>query len=61
MIDNVRRGGEIVGGQGSDAPKFIFSTLYRLRKWKNGEMIDILKSNMILSAKDDLSILQLTE
>ncbi len=33
MQDNVRRGGEIVGGQGAAAPDFNFATLYRLRKW----------------------------
>ena len=36
MIDNVRRGGELVGGQGGAAPNFAFATLYRLRRWRNG-------------------------
>lgn len=36
MIDNVRRGGELVGGQGGAAPDFVFATLYRLRRWQNG-------------------------
>jgi len=36
MIDNVRRGGELVGGQGGAAPNFAFATLYRLRRWQNG-------------------------
>jgi LmbE family N-acetylglucosaminyl deacetylase len=36
MQDNVRRGGEIVGGQGGAAPNFTFCTLYRLRGWKRG-------------------------
>jgi len=36
MQDNVRRGGELVGGQGGAAPDFSFATLYRLRQWKNG-------------------------
>lgn len=36
MIDNVRRGGELVGGQGGAAPDFPFATLYRLRKWEKG-------------------------
>ena len=34
MMDNVRRGGEVVGGQGGAAPDFPFAALYRLRKWK---------------------------
>lgn len=36
MQDNVRRGAELVGGQGGAAPDFMFATLYRLRRWKNG-------------------------
>jgi len=36
MIDNVRRGSELVGGQGGAAPNFAFATLYRLRRWRNG-------------------------
>jgi hypothetical protein len=35
MVDNVRRGGEVVGGQGGKAPDFSFATLYRHRKWVN--------------------------
>jgi LmbE family N-acetylglucosaminyl deacetylase len=36
MQDNVRRGGELVGGQGGAAPDFSFATLYRLRCWARG-------------------------
>ena len=36
MVDNVRRGGELVGGQGGAAPDFTFATLYRLRLWAQG-------------------------
>ena len=36
MADNVRRGGEIVGGQGGEAPTFPFATLYRVRDWTHG-------------------------
>ena len=36
MQDNVRRGGELVGGQGGAAPDFSFCTLYRLREWRDG-------------------------
>jgi LmbE family N-acetylglucosaminyl deacetylase len=38
MQDNVRRGGELVGGQGGPAPDFVFSTLYRLQKWHGGKL-----------------------
>src|SRR2546422_7081650 len=32
MLDNVRRGSELVSGQGGTAPDFAFAALYRLRK-----------------------------
>jgi LmbE family N-acetylglucosaminyl deacetylase len=35
MMDNVRRGGEVAGGQGGAAPDFAFAALYRLRRWTN--------------------------
>lgn len=38
MQDNVRRGGEVVGGQGGAAPDFLFATIYRLRRWKDGAL-----------------------
>jgi LmbE family N-acetylglucosaminyl deacetylase len=41
MQDNVRRGGELVGGQGGAAPDFSFATLYRLREWHDGDFIDM--------------------
>lgn len=39
MVDNVRRGGELVGGQGGAVPDFTFATLYRLRRW-NGRALE---------------------
>lgn len=38
MQDNVRRGGERIGGQGAAAPRFTFATLYRLREWRGGSL-----------------------
>lgn len=38
LVDNVRRGGELVGGQGGVAPDFQFATLYRLRRWREGTL-----------------------
>jgi N-acetylglucosamine malate deacetylase 1 len=37
MMDNVRRGAEVAGGQGGVAPDYAFAALYRLRKWSNGQ------------------------
>jgi N-acetylglucosamine malate deacetylase 1 len=36
MQDNVRRGAELVGGQGEEAPDFDFSTLYKIQVWRDG-------------------------
>ena len=44
MADNVRRGGELVGGQGAAAPDFAFSTLYRQSRWQDGNLMPALKS-----------------
>jgi LmbE family N-acetylglucosaminyl deacetylase len=40
MQDNVRRGAELVGGQGGAAPDFTFATLYRLRRWKDNRVTE---------------------
>jgi len=36
MLDNMRRGSELVGGQGQQAPDFTFATLYRACRWRQG-------------------------
>jgi N-acetylglucosamine malate deacetylase 1 len=60
MMDNVRRGGELVGGQGGVAPRFAFSTLYRLRRWADERLHEVLERGQLLSCEDDLSKLFLT-
>jgi LmbE family N-acetylglucosaminyl deacetylase len=40
LLDNVRRGGETVGGQGGAAPRFLFAMLYLLKEWKDGALAD---------------------
>ena len=52
LMDNVRRGAELVGGQGEAAPDFTFATLYRLRRWSRGRLTDLLKGGKFLSASD---------
>ena len=39
MIDNVRRGAELVGGQGGTAPDFTFGVIYRVQEWSRGKLI----------------------
>lgn len=52
MQDNVRRGGELVGGQGGAAPEFVFATLYRLRRWSQGACAPAFEGGRNLGVKD---------
>lgn len=54
LMDNVRRGAELVGGSGGKAPDCTFATLYRLRQWKNRSFEEIIKGRQI-SSRDDVS------
>jgi len=42
MQDNVRRGAELVGGQGGAAPTFMFAQLFRAQKWDGAELQTLL-------------------
>lgn len=53
MQDNVRRGGELVGGQGGAAPDFTFATLYRLRRWAEGEFQTVYAGGRSLAASEN--------
>jgi LmbE family N-acetylglucosaminyl deacetylase len=53
MQDNVRRGGELVGGQGCAVPQFTFAALYRLRRRVNGELCRCPGKGRLLSMKDN--------
>ena len=44
MADNVRRGSELVGGQGAAAAGGHFASLYRLREWKGGGLVPCLNA-----------------
>jgi len=57
LMDNVRRGAELVGGQGGSAPQFTFATLYRLRGWKDGDFHDVLDKGQFIAAGDGLDAL----
>jgi LmbE family N-acetylglucosaminyl deacetylase len=59
MMDNVRRGAELAGGQGGAAPDFTFATIYRLRKWVNGRLMDVTNGGKFLShSKNPASLFQ---
>lgn len=53
LIDNVRRGAELVGGQGEAAPGMSFATLYRLRRWAAGGLHPVHDGGRILAVGDD--------
>jgi LmbE family N-acetylglucosaminyl deacetylase len=57
MQDNVRRGGELVGGQGGAAPDFIFATLYRLRRWDGTQLRPVLERPQIVPASQPLDFI----
>lgn len=61
LMDNVRRGGELVGGQGGAAPDFLFGTLYRLRRWQGGEFRDVLSRGRFVGATEDVGGLGVSE
>ena len=54
LMDNVRRGGELVGGQGGAAPDFRFATLYRLRRWQNSRLENVLERGEFIASGADL-------
>jgi N-acetylglucosamine malate deacetylase 1 len=53
MMDNVRRGSELVGGQGGAAPNYLFATLYRLRRWQGGKLETRYSGGKQLTAAED--------
>ena len=55
MMDNVRRGAEVVGGQGAAAPDFVFAALYRLRRWSKGQPVKMFEGGRIVPCSTNLS------
>jgi hypothetical protein len=53
MLDNVRRGAELVGGQGGAAPSFLFAQLFRLRGWTGSQVEDCLTRGRFLLASEN--------
>ena len=59
MIDNVRRGGEIVGGQGGDVPDFTFAAIYNVSRLVNGEFVPLFEKGVMLPSEKSLKELLL--
>ena len=51
LMDNVRRGAELVGGQGGAAPNFKFAALHRLQKWSGGALLKMYRGGKQLPAE----------
>ena len=50
MMDNVRRGAELVGGQGGAAPRFAFARPFiGCGGWENGRFHNALKTGQVIS------------
>ena len=52
MQDNVRRGAEVVGGQGGGAPNFAFATLYRVNRWNGQRLVPAWSEGKILGSSE---------
>lgn len=55
LIDNVRRGSELVGGQGGAAPDYIFATLYRICRYTDGTLVPAFTDGRCYGMTDDLA------
>jgi LmbE family N-acetylglucosaminyl deacetylase len=53
MLDNVRRGAELVSGRGAKAPDFAFATIYRLQRWRGGKLQKIFSAGKFLSCRQN--------
>jgi N-acetylglucosamine malate deacetylase 1 len=52
LINNVRLGGETVGGQGAAPPDFPFGTVYRLRVWRGGALHEGQTGGRVVTVHD---------
>ncbi|MFL5808850.1 MAG: PIG-L deacetylase family protein [Flavisolibacter sp.] len=54
MMDNVRRGSEIIGGKGTDSKQMAFGVLYQLQIAKKGKFSTPKKLDSFLSSEKDV-------
>ena len=50
MMDAVRRGGEVVGGQGGEPPNYVFATNYLLKEWNGFDFVDCTSQGLFIGA-----------
>ena len=56
LMDNVRRAGELMAGNGQPPPRFLFATPYRLRRWHNARYEDAVKEATFMSSADKVVV-----
>jgi len=57
MRDNVRRGGELVGGQGMAVPDYPFATLYRVSRWDGCALQEAFEGGKVIAGDEDIGVL----
>jgi N-acetylglucosamine malate deacetylase 1 len=55
MMDNVRRGSEVIGGNGTSATQMAFGVLYQLQLCRNGKFLTRKLPDPFLTAEKDLA------
>lgn len=55
MMDNVRRGSEVIGGKGVDASSMAFGMIYQLQIFKNGKFTSLKLKTPFLTAKENIA------
>lgn len=55
MMDNVRRGAELVGGQGGASPDLTFATLYRARRWTHSSWKPLWNGGRVIPANSTVA------
>ena len=53
MVDNVRRGSELIGGQGGVAPVYTFAALHRVRRWSQQRLEEVCLPGRYLGSRED--------
>lgn len=54
MMDNVRRGSEVIGGKGTEGKNMAYSVLYQLQLFKSNRFSSVKLSNPFLDGQSDL-------
>lgn len=57
MQDNVRRGSELVGGQGKPAAQFMFAQVFRLRRWNGSQLENCFEGGKFLPMSENAAAL----